>query len=85
MSKILFATLCLSLSLSSFAGDSFPEISRALKLFMAGKMKKEKVIALIDRSNLPVKVRDLEITTVRGIKTVRWHMISPNEFPVRKR
>lgn len=85
MSKLLFATLCLSLSFSSFGGESFPEISQALKLFMAGKMEKAKVIALIDKSNLPVKVRDLEITTVRGIKTVRWHMISPNEFPVRKR
>lgn len=79
MKKIISLILLLSFSSFSFAGESFPEISKALKLYMAGKMKKENVIALIDKSSLPVKVHDLEITTIKGVKTVRWHMVSPGQ------
>lgn len=77
MKKIILLMLLSVFSFQSYAGESFPELSKALRLFVAGKMKKEKVMALIEKSELAVKVRDLEITTVHGVKTVRWHMVNP--------
>lgn len=82
MKKYILIVLLILFCFPSYSGQSFPELSKALNLFLDGKMEKDKVIALIDKSELAVKVRDLEIIKINGVRTVRWHMVHPMDQAV---
>jgi len=77
MKKYILLLLISLLSFNVVSGESFPELSKALRQFMEGKINKQQMIKLIDKSPLAVKVKDLEVVKIKGVKTVRWHMVHP--------